>query len=172
MKGRMIIFLGGIRSGKSRLAEERYARELKKHKLKGVYLATVDSRRIRGDHQMQQRILEHKKRRPASWETLEIGRDLAAHGGHPAMLLDGLSLWVALRLADPPEAVVQEATDFALQASTALAVLVLDEVGQGGVSASRDARRFVDLNGRINQEICAAAHEVWRVDAGIAVQIR
>jgi len=172
MKGKLIVYLGGIRSGKSRLAEARFAHELKKLRVKPVYLATLDTKLIRKDSQMQARLLEHRNRRPASWETIEIGPHLATHAAHPAILLDGLGLWVALRNDDKPELVLAEAKAFAEGAKRKLAILVLDEVGQGGISASASARHFVDLNGRVNQVIAAAAQEVWRVDAGIAVQIR
>ena len=64
MKGKLLVYLGGIRSGKSRLAEARFSKELKGRRLKGVYLATLDSRLIKGDAPMQARIREHRRRRP------------------------------------------------------------------------------------------------------------
>jgi adenosylcobinamide kinase/adenosylcobinamide-phosphate guanylyltransferase len=172
VRGRLIAYLGGIRCGKSRLAEERFSKEIKGKPLKPVYLATLDSEKIRGDKGIQARLREHRQRRPAYWDTIEIGRDLAGNAGHKAMLLDGLGMWVSLRLTDSPDMVLGEAGAFAVSASKALAVLVLDEAGQGGIAASPQARRFADLNGRVNQLICAAAHEVWRVDAGIAIRLR
>lgn len=170
--GKLIAYLGGIRSGKSGLAEARFALELKKSRAKPVYLATLDSRLARQDREMQKRLLEHRSRRPSAWQTIEIGRELSSQSGHPALLLDGLGLWVALRYEDAAEAVCGEAAAFAAEARKRLAVVVLDEAGQGGVSASAAARRFCDLNGRVNQAVCAAAHEVWRVDAGIAQRIK
>jgi adenosylcobinamide kinase/adenosylcobinamide-phosphate guanylyltransferase len=172
VKGKLIVYLGGIRSGKSRLAEARFAKELKGRNAKPVYLATVDSRLIKSDRSMQARISEHQGRRPAAWRTVEIGRELAAHAGHGAMLLDGLGLWVALRHEEEPEMLLAETDAFLVSAKKSLAVMVLDECGQGGVSASPSARRFADLNGRVNQRVCAAAGEVWRVDAGLAQRIK
>jgi adenosylcobinamide kinase/adenosylcobinamide-phosphate guanylyltransferase len=169
---KLIVYIGGIRSGKSRLAEERFSKELMGKKLKPAYLATLDSSLIRRDSEMQKRLLEHRARRPSHWETIEIGRDLAANGGHKAMLLDGMGLWVALRHQDGAGLVLAEARAFAAAASRALAVVVLDEAGQGGVSASASARRFADLNGQVNQVLCSAASEVWRVDAGLAARIK
>jgi adenosylcobinamide kinase/adenosylcobinamide-phosphate guanylyltransferase len=170
--GKLIVYLGGIRSGKSALAELRFKKELKGIKARPVYLATLDSRLAKNDPGMHERIREHRRRRPDSWETIEVGKDLSAASVHRAMLLDGLGLWVALRHQDPPESVTADARAFVLAARTRLAVLVLDEAGQGGVSASASARRFADLNGRVNQLCCSAAHEVWRVDAGIATRIQ
>jgi adenosylcobinamide kinase/adenosylcobinamide-phosphate guanylyltransferase len=167
-----MVFIGGIRSGKSQLAERRFKRALKGRPARPVYLATVDSRLARRDAAMQQRVKEHQLRRPAAWRCIEVGRDLAAQGRHKAMLLDGLGLWVSLRLKDEPGLVIAEADAFLKSAQGSLAVVVLDESGLGGVGASAAARRFADLNGRINQRFCAAAHKVWRVDAGIATRIK
>ena len=170
--GRLIAYLGGIRSGKSRLAEQRFALELKKRPSQGSYLATLDSGLAAPDPEMRARLEAHRARRPAAWATIEIGRELLKNAHHPAMLLDGLGMWVALRLDDKPDAVVAEAGAFCALARKALCVAVLDEVGQGGVSASASARKFADLNGRVNQAVAAAAHEVWRVDAGLAQRIK
>jgi adenosylcobinamide kinase/adenosylcobinamide-phosphate guanylyltransferase len=168
----MIAYLGGIRSGKSRLAEERFGRDVARRGLPAAYLATLDSSLLRGDPEMRRRLEEHRGRRPAHWATVEIGRDLAGNAGHKAMLLDGLGMWVSLRMDDRPEMVLAEAQAFVASASHALTVLVLDEAGLGGVSANAATRRFADLNGRVNQLVCAGAHEVWRVDAGIASRIK
>jgi adenosylcobinamide kinase/adenosylcobinamide-phosphate guanylyltransferase len=170
--GRLIAYLGGIRSGKSRLAEARFTLELKKRKAKGTYLATLDSRLAAPDPEMRARLEAHRARRPAAWTTLEVGRGLLKNANHPAMLLDGLGMWAALRLEDNADSVVAEADAFCALAKKALCVAVLDEVGQGGVSASASARKFADLNGRLNQAVAAAAHEVWRVDAGLAFRIK
>jgi adenosyl cobinamide kinase/adenosyl cobinamide phosphate guanylyltransferase len=171
--GKLIAYLGGMNSGKSALAEERFAAELKRKKgLRPAYLATYLSSKGKGDRAMQERIRRHRARRPASWETVEIGTDLAGQAGRPAMLLDGLGMWVALCLEQPETALLAQAERFARGAKKGLAVLVLDEAGQGGVSMNAAARRFAQLNGRVNQLICAGAGEVWRVDAGIASRIK
>lgn len=172
MKGKIIVFIGGIRSGKSRLAEARFSREIKGRKISPVYLATLDSRLARGDQPLLKRIADHQSGRPAFWQTIEIGKNLAAQAKHQAMILDGLGLWVALRHKDKTDTVLTELSTFLASAKNSLAVLVLDEVGLGGVSASASARRFADLNGRVNQAVCAAAHEVWRVDAGLGTRIK
>ena len=172
MKGKLIAYLGGIRSGKSRLAEERFSGEILKRKVTPVYLATMDSTLLRADKAMQGRIQEHRQRRPPHWATIEIGRDLAGNVGHGAMLLDGLGMWVALRQSENSALVLAEAQAFLASATNALTVVVLDEAGLGGVVANASARRFMDLNGRVNQLFCASAQEVWRVDAGLPTRIK
>jgi adenosylcobinamide kinase/adenosylcobinamide-phosphate guanylyltransferase len=62
--GRLTFILGGARSGKSsfaeRLASQRSARV--------AYIATAQAL----DEEMNSRIGIHKRKRPASWQTLEI----------------------------------------------------------------------------------------------------
>jgi adenosylcobinamide kinase/adenosylcobinamide-phosphate guanylyltransferase len=64
------LILGGVRSGKSRLAE----RHAEDSGLAVVYVATAEVR----DEEMRQRILHHQARRPANWQLVEAGGDLAA----------------------------------------------------------------------------------------------
>lgn len=46
-----------------------------------------------------------------------------------------------------------------------------NEVGMGIVPESRLARHFRDIAGRVNQQLAAAANEVWLVVSGIGVKI-
>jgi adenosyl cobinamide kinase/adenosyl cobinamide phosphate guanylyltransferase len=80
---------------------------------------------------------------------------------------------VALRLEQSEETVLGEWKNFlALARQKSSVVLVLDEVGLGGVAAHPAARRFADLNGRINQLACAEADEVYSVQAGLAQRLK
>ncbi len=90
----LVVILGGTRSGKSRFGRERAAA------LAGdgpvAYLATA----LSGDPELDERIALHRRDRPATWRTVEVGTDLAvAIGATPAgttILLDGLRLWVSI----------------------------------------------------------------------------
>jgi len=64
------LVLGGVRSGKSRYAEQR-ARE---SGLSVVCVATATAH----DEEMRARIHAHQERRPASWTVVETPRALAA----------------------------------------------------------------------------------------------
>ncbi|MDH4133979.1 MAG: bifunctional adenosylcobinamide kinase/adenosylcobinamide-phosphate guanylyltransferase, partial [Gammaproteobacteria bacterium] len=57
------LILGGARSGKSRLAEQR----AQESGMKVTYIATATA----GDAEMQARIAEHRRRRPAEWRCVE-----------------------------------------------------------------------------------------------------
>ena len=64
------LILGGVRSGKSALAER-----LAQHSgLPVTYIATAQ---VSDDTEMQQRIAHHRARRPAHWGLVEVGADLA-----------------------------------------------------------------------------------------------
>ncbi len=60
----------------------------------------------------------------------------------------------------------------ACQRCPAKVVLVTNEVGMGIVPVSRLARHFRDIAGRVNQQLAAAANEVWLVVSGIGVKIK
>lgn len=60
----------------------------------------------------------------------------------------------------------------ACQRCPAKVVLVTNEVGMGIVPESRLARHFRDIAGRVNQQLAAAANEVWLVVSGIGVKIK
>lgn len=51
-------------------------------------------------------------------------------------------------------------------------VVVTNEVGMGIVPENRLARHFRDIAGRVNQQLAAAADEVWLVVSGIGVKIK
>ena len=61
---KIILLLGGARSGKSHFAQE-YAR---RNGEKVLFVATATA----GDEDMRRRIEKHKKDRPSNWRTLEV----------------------------------------------------------------------------------------------------
>ena len=90
MKSTLII--GGARSGKSRFAQELAL------KAGGavLFVATAEA----GDEEMKQRIEEHRKARPSTWETLEVtthvGRQIARNiGKAQTVIIDCITLLVS-----------------------------------------------------------------------------
>ena len=164
------LILGGARSGKSRLAEER-ARE---SALEVVFVATAEA----GDEEMRARIAEHRRRRPSGWRTVEAPRSLGAVLEREAaadrlLLVDCLTLWLA-NLLDRPQALEHESTALltALPRLPGRIVLVSNEVGQGIVPDNALARRFRDEAGRLHQAVAARCERVTWVVAGLPLTLK
>ena len=181
---KLVLILGGARSGKSSLAEELASRLAGEGEV--LFVATAQA----GDDEMRERIAEHRRRRPASWRTLEEPRQLGpaiaeSAGGARVVLVDCVTLWLAnLLLADSPdgESVPPEAGELALaevdallaahRAGSAAFVVVSNEVGLGLVPPYPLGRVYRDLLGRANQRLAAAADEVYFLVAGLPVELK
>ena len=180
MGATILAYLGGIRSGKSGLAQRRFGAELPaRGLLHPAYLGTLLTAAADADRELAQRLTEHRRDRPTGWATVEVGGDLLAAGqacrqqGRDAWFLDGLGAWAALQLDAPQQAMAALGGFLALaRQSCGLLVLVLDEVGQGGVPEHPVARAFADLNGSLNQAACGEADEAWGVQAGLALRLK
>jgi adenosylcobinamide kinase / adenosylcobinamide-phosphate guanylyltransferase len=133
------------------------------------------------DRDLERRARLHRKRRPAKWETLEVGGGeldavLESAEQWEAVLLDSLTLWVSARmLGGEGEGETLEAFDRFLKGARALAtplLLVSDEVGLGVVPESDAGRRFRETLGLVNQRAATVAEEVHLCVAGIGVRIK
>ena len=173
------LITGGVRSGKSRHAEQLCAAYPSVLYLTPGYPADPGH-----DAEWAARVATHQLRRPASWttrETLDLAGALA--DADRPVLVDCLGTWVT-RTIDAwdvwEEPVAAWAPRFA-DAVAALAaawvacpqpvVAVTNEVGWGLVSEHRSGRVFADLLGRTNQEIGRVADEVVLVVAGRALRL-
>lgn len=165
----MELILGGARSGKSALAEQRAlssGREV-------VYVATAAV----GDQEMAARIEHHRSRRPAGWVTVEEPMQLAARlraeaSADRLILVDCLTLWLTNLLLGPG---LEPERSGLLQALPELAgeiILVSNEVGWGIVPENELARRFRDEQGRLNQRVAALAGRVTLVAAGLPIRLK
>lgn len=189
MKGKLILIVGGARSGKSSLALE-IARE---QKGPVCFIATADP----GDNEMDLRIQNHRNGRPADWQTFELlagAGDLSLPDDTAVAVLDCFTVFLANLMAhmgldwDPededrmPEAEVLEKmgrveekalSDVAsILASAPVMIMVSNEVGMGVVPPYRLGRIFRDLAGRLNQKLAGEADEVYGVMAGLPVQLK
>jgi adenosylcobinamide kinase/adenosylcobinamide-phosphate guanylyltransferase len=184
MDSRLIVVLGGARSGKSTHAE-RLAQEL--GGMDVLYVATAEGR----DPEMRERIRAHRASRPVGWRTLEAplgaGRLVAAEIGVPTgprvVLVDCLTLLATNALLAAGEdapgeraqaAVLLEVEGIvdAVRTSAATWIVVSNEVGLGIVPAYPLGRVFRDALGRANQRLAAAADQVVLMVAGIPLRIK
>ncbi len=170
MTHRLVLILGGARSGKSTYAE-RLARE---SQTRVLYVATSEA----GDEEMAARIAQHRTQRPAHWITLEapraIGAAVRSSGVKaPMVLVDCLTLWLsnAMQSGLDIEAETAKLQD-ALAARSGPTVIVSNEVGLGIVPDNALARRFRDLQGMLNQKLAAQAQRVIMMVAGVPVAVK
>ncbi len=163
----IILFIGGARSGKSRLAQE--AAERRPGQL--IYIATAEGL----DDEMRDRIARHRADRHARWRTIECPIDLPATiaregADGTVLLIDCLTLWLSnLMLGGHDIALATAALAIALTTTVGPVILVTNEVGQGIVPDNALARRFRDEAGFMNQKIAACAGKVALVLAGRAL---
>jgi adenosylcobinamide kinase/adenosylcobinamide-phosphate guanylyltransferase len=159
---RVVLVLGGARSGKSALAEA-LAEELADGS--GVtYLATgwvPDG----SDPGWAARVAAHRLRRPTGWSTVEVAGDLAGplRAAHGVVLVDSLGTWVS---GAPRFAVDARGLVDALQGRDGDTVVVSDEVGLGVHPETAAGIAFRDALGDLNRVVAAVADEAVLVVAG------
>lgn len=167
------LILGGIRSGKSSLAE----RLVSEQPDPVVYVATATA----GDGEMSERIRRHQRRRPASWglveEPVELGSLLnrqATLSPPPCVLIDCMSLWVSNLLHAGDALFVREKESFltALAGYPGPVVIVSNEVGLGTIGMDPLTRRFADELGWLNQALAKKCDRVVMSVAGIALTLK
>jgi adenosylcobinamide kinase / adenosylcobinamide-phosphate guanylyltransferase len=179
--GRLLLVLGGARSGKSAYAQ-RLAQELGGNDV--LFVATAEA----WDEDMTQRIVRHQQERPAAWRTLEtprqVGQAITLHVHDTAVVLvDCLTLLVSNTLlhcgASPAlavaEAAVQEeviALVQTCQTTAATCIVVSNEVGLGLVPDNLLGRLYRDLLGRANQALAIQAEAVYFMVAGLPVDVK
>ena len=167
---RSILLLGGARSGKSRTAQQCALKVTSRP----VYLAT--SRRWDDEHAA--RIERHRRDRGPQWITIEEPLELSkVTVEHPVIVVDCVTLWLTN---------VFESTSYDLDRTLAIAraeidrclaqpktwIWVSNELGQGVHAETQSGRRFVDLQGFINQHLAAHVDTVALLVAGIPLVVK
>ncbi len=170
----VILVLGGVRSGKSR-----YAQQLAEHSTRVTFLATAEHR---DDEEMHRKIERHRADRPAHWTTVEeriaLGRVVeASEDSCDAILIDCLTLFGAnlMEVYGSNEAGLNACIEdlcAALKATSRKVILVSNEVGSGVVPAYALGRRFRDVVGDINQRVAALADTVLLMVAGLPLVLK
>lgn len=179
--GKHVLILGGVRSGKSRFAQQLATELAGDHVL---FVATAEA----SDDEMRQRIERHRRDRTSAWTTIEVthrvGQTVVRQDQlPPVIIIDCLTLLVSNLLlqsttSDEPghtECQVDEevASLLALcRDATATVIIVSGEVGMGVVPDNELGRQFRDLLGRANQQIAERATSVYWMCAGVAMDVR
>lgn len=161
------LILGGGRSGKT-------AHALAACPAPHCYIATAQAL----DGEMEARIAAHKVERGASWGLCEAPLDLAGAVRREAaegrsLLIDCLTLWLSNLMHHERDI---EAETAGLLSAVADApgrvVMVSNEVGLGLVPMEKLSREFRDAQGRLNQQVAAAADHVRFIAAGLPLVLK
>ncbi len=162
------LVLGGVRSGKSR-----YAQQLGERAERVVFVATAHA----GDDEMQRKIELHRGGRPANWTTVEeplaLAEAITQHGpGCDLMIIDCLTFFATNLLLEEEEESAVEELCAVLAAPPCSVVLVSNEVGSGVVPPYPLGRRFRDLLGEMNQRVASVATDVLLLVAGLPLVLK
>ncbi|MCJ8205283.1 bifunctional adenosylcobinamide kinase/adenosylcobinamide-phosphate guanylyltransferase [Pseudomonas sp. RGM2987] len=166
------LILGGARSGKSRLAEKLAADT----GLPVTYIATSQPL----DGEMNERVAQHRARRPAQWALVEeplalalVLRENAA--ADRCLLVDCLTLWLTnLLMLDNPEQLntEREALLDCLATLPGEIIFVSNETGMGVVPLGELTRRYVDEAGWLHQALAERCQRVVLTVAGLPLTLK
>ena len=179
-KSKLILIIGGARSGKSSFAES-LAQKMGENI---TYIATAQAL----DEEMRERIVEHRKRRPKNWQTVEetvqVDRIIEEVGSRTGVIIiDCMTLLVSNLISDYNEessreifaSKVKEKIEQIIEASLkclATVIIVSNEVGSGLVPTNTTGRFYRDILGQANQSIARNADLVYLLVAGIPLLIK
>lgn len=163
------LVLGGVRSGKSRYAEQ----QARASALRVVYVATAIAGG--GDTELEERIRRHRSYRPADWVTVEeptaLGIALRNNASaRSCVLVECLTLWLAHLLTSGSAGRLEHERSCLLGAVQEIPghlILVSNETGLGVMPTGELTRRFLDLSGELHQSLAAACDRVTLVVAGL-----
>lgn len=182
----LVLLVGGIRSGKSEMAE-RIALETG---APVVYVATGSA----SDGEMVERIARHRARRPKDWRTIECPdpTEALADDGGSTVIVDGISgwllelmkaegLWTDGSLAPmgndglvARDRALDRVCAFTVAAArrAGITIVVAEESGLGVVPTGAGTRRYVDLCGEAIQILAEQSDRVRFVVAGQPVDLK
>lgn len=166
------LIVGGVRSGKSRYAEQLAA------SYDGPISVIVTG--TGGDEEMAARIAAHRARRPSHWpvreEPIALGRALleVARPGS-VVIVDCLTLWLTNIIMQSDDGLLERESDAllaAVQSAPGVVILVSNDVGSGIIPVNELARRFADVTGSLHQRVAQACDRVVWMMAGLPLTVK
>ncbi|WP_431687969.1 bifunctional adenosylcobinamide kinase/adenosylcobinamide-phosphate guanylyltransferase [Hahella sp. NBU794] len=161
------LILGGVKSGKSALAEQLAISQGKPV----VYIATATA----GDGEMAARIAHHRARRPSSWGLIEAPiyladaiRDAMQEGS--LVLVDCLTLWLTNLLISDSKELFEQQRQALLEMLSDLdgdVIFVSNETNMGITPLGELTRRYCDEAGLLHQALAALCDRVVLTVAGL-----
>jgi adenosylcobinamide kinase/adenosylcobinamide-phosphate guanylyltransferase len=162
-----VLYFGGQKSGKSRLAEKKsltLTYDKKPH-----YIATYDN--SFNDQEMAERIYTHQWQREDMFESIEEPFDLPmVIEEKGTYLVDCISMWILNTLDMPIKELFEQLE--ALEKKDANIVFVLNDVSSGVIPMDKESRTFVDRTGIIGQKLAAFCDEVYEVKLGLPIKLK
>ncbi len=156
------MILGGIASGKSRLALELALAAPPPR----IFIATAEAT----DPEMAEKITRHRQERGREFltveEPLDLPRALRESSGKTTVV-DCLTVWLGnlFHYGQPLEETLKALRE-SVQAFSGRLILVSNEVGLSTVAPDPLTRRYVSTLGRLNRELSECCEEVLLVVAG------
>lgn len=166
----LYLITGGERSGKSRHAQQLALCLCNKP----IYVATAR----KWDTDFGQRIDRHQQERDNRWITYEEEKYLSRLDlRHKVAVIDCVTLWLTNFYTDTnhdwEQALAQARTEFdVLVHKPAHLIFVSNEIGMGVHAHTEISRKFVELQGWMNQHIAINADQVILMVSGIPVRIK
>jgi len=183
MNNKNYLITGGARSGKSNFAQDMALQKGGKV----FFVATAEA----GDEEMQQRITEHKKNRPAEWATLEttgnVGNKIKQNiGNKNVVIIDCITMLInnifsqymhqneSINSNLIENKVINEISELTecMNNVSASFIIVTNEIGLGLVPADPSSRLFRDVLGTANQILASNVDEVYLMVAGLPLRIK
>lgn len=162
-----ILFIGGIKSGKSKLAEKRI---LELSKDKPIYLATSEI----FDDEMKKKIEEHKKQRANNFITIEesLNIDEVVAEQNSFVLVECLTIWInnMLHYKKNEEDILNTVNTICEMNKNI--VFVINETGLGVIPENSLARLFVNISGKVSQTVASYCEEVHYCVAGLSFDLK
>lgn len=166
------LILGGVKSGKSKLAEQHATDS----GLNVIYIATA-MKEFDGtiDESMIDRIKQHEIQRPDHWKIIEepltLAETLIKHSSTTnCLLVDCLTLWLTNLLLNNDKSLLTKEINKLIKTITALngnIIFVSNETNMGIIPESPLAREFCDHAGIIHQRLATLSDRVILTVAGL-----
>lgn len=164
-----ILYYGGQKSGKSKLAEKKAIKLAKKSNQKPFYIATYDDSYF--DDEMKKRIIKHQQQRKNNFITVEESMNLPkVIKESETYLIDCISMWILNHIEEDINILSKQIKK--LKKLDTNIVFVLNDVNGGVIPIDKISRKFVDTTGIIGQKLASFCDEVYEVKLGIKKRLK
>jgi adenosylcobinamide kinase/adenosylcobinamide-phosphate guanylyltransferase len=177
------LILGGVKSGKSRYAEQLAISQLSGLRVDGAVadntICLIATATVLDD-EMAMRVKKHQVDRDSSWKTLEEPIELSkalgsAQEQHQVIVIDCLTLWLTNLLMLEDNALLEkELSGFesALITSRANIIMVSNETNMGIMPLGEITRQYCDRAGLLHQRLARVCDRVDLVVAGLPLSLK